>query len=199
MRQIAILIFCCFVLANCSKVETASDENARTNINETVSITPTASPTSKVVLLLKLIVAKVKLNSEQKKNLNESLPPKVREILEKAEEFEILAEVNNEPDGLRFEPNRVAKITDENTKKEILETFYYDASGGNFPSACYIPHHGIRATYQNKTVEVEICFQCSLFVVKSPFGKFEGGMADGNQKSEEVFNRIVQNQSVEIK
>lgn len=195
MRLFIILIFGSFLFVNCSKAKTASNENTQIISNKIASVSPTVEAT----LPLKSVVANVKLNSEQKKNLNESLPPEVREILEKAEKFEVLAEVDNEPDGLRFEPNRIAVITDEKDKKEILEAFYNDASGGNFPSACYIPHHSVRATYQKKMVEVEICFQCSLFVVKSPFGKFEGGMADGNQKSEELFNRIIQNQSVEIK
>lgn len=199
MRQIIIVIFCGFLFTNCSKVETTSTENNFIDPTPTVFVLPTASPSVETFVPLKAVVPKVNLSSEQKKNLEESLPLKVREILEKAEKFEILAEVDNKPDGLRFEPNRIAAIKNEKEKGEILEAFYLDASAGLNPSACYIPHHGIRATYRDKTVEVEICYQCHLFSVKSPFGKFDGGLPFENQKSEDILKRIIKNQSVEIK
>jgi len=197
MRQYAILILCGFILMSCAKIETASNENAQTNSNKIVSISPTIEANTS----LKPVTPKIKLNAEQRKYLNESLPPQVREILEKAEKFEVLAEVNlkDEEDGLNFEPNRIAEIANESDKKELLEAFYYDASDGRYPAACYIPHHGFRATHHGKTVEIEICSQCSKFYVKSPFGEFEGGIVRENPKSEAVFNRIIQNQSVEIK
>ncbi|HVE59591.1 MAG TPA: hypothetical protein VNB22_22465 [Pyrinomonadaceae bacterium] len=155
-----------------------TSENTQTNSNKTVS----AQPIVEKEILLKPVAPNVRFNAKRQKYLNEALPPKVREILEKAEKFEILAEVNNDPDGLDFEPNRVAVITDENEKKEVLETFYFDASEGDYPSACYIPHHKIRAVYQGKTVEIEICFECSKFYVESPFGKYDGGIIRENRK-----------------
>ena len=201
MQKIVVLIYCCIVLASCSKVETASNVTTQTDSSLTTSGIPTPTSTIEAVPALKPIVAKVKLNSKQRKNLNESLPPNVREILEKAEKFEVLAEVDLDDahDGLNFEPNRISFIRDEKDKKEILENFYYDASAGPNASACYIPHHGIRASYQGKTVEVEICFQCHLFSVNSSFGKFYGGLPYENVKSEELLNRLIQNQSVELK
>jgi len=194
MKQIAILIFC-LALANCAKVETAPTDANQNTPNKIVQV----SPTIEKEVLLKPITPNVKFNGEQQKNLNESLPKKVREILEKAEKFEILAEVDNEPDGLSFDPNRIAVVSDENDKKEILEAFYFDASDGDYPSACYIPHHKIRATFEGKTVEVEICYQCHLFTVKSPFGKFDGGIKRENQKSEKILNKIIEAKSVELK
>jgi hypothetical protein len=153
--------------------------------------------------LLKPVNPKVKLNSKQKKYLNESLPPPVREILEKAEKFEILAEVRErfdpKDDVRTFEPNRVIKPVSENDKKETLEAFYYDASNEDAPAICFEPRHKIRATYQEKTVEIEICFSCSRFIVTSSFGEFKGTIVRDNRKSEDFFNRIIQNQSVEIK
>lgn len=213
MKQSALLIFCFFILTNCAKVENASNENAQTNANKIAAVSPTIKDDANKIVSVSPLVgndkplepveAKVKLNSNQKKYLNESLPLQVREVLEKAEKFQVLAEVygenNNGDQGRQFEPNRIAVITDKKDKKEILESFYYDASAGPNPSACYIPHHGIRANYQGKTVEVEICFQCHLFSVNSSFGKFYGGLPYENVKSEELLNRLIQNQSVELK
>ncbi len=204
MRILIISIVCCFILTNCSKVETAVGENTQTYQSKEITTSPMIKKTVlpiEEVITLKPITSSVRLNSKQNKNLNESLPPKVREILEKAEKLEILAEVlgENDPDSMGFYPNRRAIITDEKDRKEVLETFYLDVSAGLTPSACYIPHHGIRATYKGKTVEVEICYQCHLFFVKSPFGKFDGGLAYENHKFEDVLNHIIQKQGVEIK
>lgn len=200
MRQAAVLIFCIFLFANCSKVETASSEMVQTNATPKPSVSPAAEINSS----LKPVVPNVKLNAKQKKYLNESLPPAVREILEKAEKFEVLAEVRGENeqfegDGRTFEPTRVAKIAAEQDKKEILEAFYKDASEVDSPAICYEPHHSIRATHQGKTVEVEICFSCSRFIVKGASGEFSGTIVRKNRKSEDVFNRIIESKSVELK
>jgi hypothetical protein len=199
MRPFIILILCGFLSASCSKVETVSTENIQITPTPTVA----TSPTIETVAPLKPVITKVKLNSEQKKYLDESLPPQVREVLEKAEKFEVLAEVRgeNENDGesMTFEPNHIAKIVKENDKKEILEAFYFDASRETGLSACYYPRHKLRAIYQGKTVEVEICFICAIFVVKGEFGHFEGTITRENRKSENVLNRIIKNQSVELK
>ncbi|HSK74200.1 MAG TPA: hypothetical protein VK892_21045 [Pyrinomonadaceae bacterium] len=177
-------------------MKTAANENLQSNWDEAITVSTAVQENTS----LKPVKPNVKLNSKQKKYLNESLPLKVREVLEKAEKFEIFAEVlgENGSDGMGFYPNRIAVITDENEKKEVLETFYLDASSRPYPSACYVPHHAIRATYQNKTVEIEICYQCKIFIVKGSFGDFSGGLPFENRKSEEVLNRIIQNKGVEL-
>lgn len=197
MRQYLILIFCSFLLISCSKVETAPKD-----FQENLTPSPTVSPTVKTKLL-KPITPNIKLNSKQKKYLDESLPLQVREILEKAENFEVLAEVRGKDEydgeGTTFEPNRIAEITDEDDKKEILETFYKDASTKDSPANCYEPHHSIRATYQGKTIKVEICFSCAKFYVKSEFGNFEGTIVRENRKSENLLNQIIESKSVKLK
>lgn len=197
MQRFIILIFCGILFISCTKVETATDEKTQTGL------IPNASPTVETNSPLKPVFPSVKLNSKQKKYLNDSLPTQIREVLEKAEKFEVLAEVRganeNDEDSWSVQPNRIAKITEENDKKEILEAFYHDASEQDAPAVCYEPHHLIRATFQDKTVEVEICFSCSRFIVKDASGKFKGTVVRENRKSEDVFNRIIQNQSIEIK
>lgn len=197
MKRLMILI-CALALVSCSKVETATNI-----IPIDLEKTPTVSPTAQENVSLKPVKPKVKLNAKQQKYLNETLPPKVREILEKAESFEILAEVRKEGEydgeGRTFEPNRIVKIADENSKKEILEAFYFDTSREDAPATCYLPHHSIRANYQGKTVEVEICFSCSRFIVRSEFGKFDGTIVREDRKSENLFNQIVESKSIEYK
>ncbi len=194
-----MLIFCCFLLVNCSKAETASNESGQTNSNKIVSVAPTIEPET----TLKPVTSKIKLSSKQKKYLNESLPPQVREILEKAETFEVLAEVweniEDDKDSRTFEPNRSLKVIDEKDKQEILEAFYFDASRGDSPAICFYPRHLISAIYEGKTVKIDICFSCSRFFVTSSFGEFEGTIVRENRKSEDFFDQMIKNKSVEIK
>lgn len=192
IKLLAILFFCCLLFVSCS-------EKTILDTDEKVSSDRLIVPTPEKQKKLSPVSPEVTLNAEQKKTLEESLPLKVREILEKAEDFEILAEVDNEPDGLSFEPNRFAKISDEQIKKGILEAFYFDASYGESPTACYIPHHSIRAAYQNKNVEIEICYQCRRFYVKSSFGNFNGGFDyEENRKSEKLLNQIIQSEGIKL-
>ncbi|HEX8396560.1 MAG TPA: hypothetical protein VF644_03995 [Pyrinomonadaceae bacterium] len=196
MLRFLILISICLTLVNCSKVETASEINT-----EAPNPTLTAQKSLETKRLLKPISVDVKLSSKRKKYLNYSLPPQVREVLEKAEKFEILAEdlgQDGRDEGMYFEPNRIARVSDENLKKEILEAFYSDAATDEPPAVCYIPHHSVRAEHQGKMVEIEICFECARFYVKSPFGEFKGTLVRENRQSEDVFTRVVKNQSVAI-
>lgn len=198
MRVFLILCFVVSLSAGCSTVKTASSEKVQAEPNRAAS---TVSPTPEAERPLKPVQPNVKLNARRQKYLDESLPPKAREILEKAERFEILAEVETPQfkDGsMNFEPNRIAVITGEDDKKAILEAFYSDAATDEPPASCYLPHHKIRAVYAGQTVEVEICFECSRFTVASQFGKFAGTLKRDDPKSEEIFNRIVETKGVEL-
>jgi hypothetical protein len=189
------LLFFCLILASCSKVETGSSESLPTNTNKMLS----ASPVVQETVPLKPVTPNLSLNFKRKKNLNASLPPQVREVLEKAETFEILADLSNiSRKSGNLVPDTLVTVKDENTKKNVLDKFYSDASTEEPPAICYEPRHGIRANYEGKTVEVEICFSCSRFVVKSSFGNFEGTIVRKNRKSEEFFEQIVKTQGIAI-
>jgi hypothetical protein len=190
------LLFFCLILASCSKVEPVLSENTQTNTNNTLS---DSKPVQETVPL-NSVTPNLSLNFKRKKYLNASLPPQIREILEKAETFEILADLSNiSREKGTLVPDTLVTVKDEKTKKEVLENFYSDASTEDSPAACYEPHHGIRVKYQDKTVEVEICFSCSRFIVKSSFGNFEGTIVRKNRKSEDFFEQIVKTQGIRIK
>lgn len=140
----------------------------------------------------------IKPNNRQTKELNKSLPPNVREVLENAEVFEILAEIERKNGKLvypvkeSFEPNIKAEISDSNLRKEILENFYRDVSKGSESANCWLPHHILRAKQGDKMVEIKICFSCSRFEGKSPFGEFSGTTGRGDEKTENLFNRMIE-------
>ena len=148
----------------------------------------------------------VKLDSRQSKSLDKSLPPNVREILENAEEFEILAEMEKKDgklvypmtEGFNIKPNIKAEISEANVRKEILENFYHDVAKVSEPANCWQPHHILRAKRGDKTIEMEICFSCSRFEGKGSFGEFSGTTGRGDEKTENLFNRLIETYGVEL-
>ena len=183
----------------CGSTQAIKIDNANQNTETPppVKVEPTSLPIK--------VSPNLKLSANQKKILDKSLPVDVREILENADKFEILAEVIKKDGKLAyplkedFKPNTEVEISDASLRKEILEAFYKDASSGESPSDCWLPHHILKAAQSDKTVEIEICFSCSRFEVKSSFGEFSGTFAHGDDpKSEAVFNRIIENYGVQI-
>jgi hypothetical protein len=197
MRVVFLFIAASMLIA-CARVETAPPESQPE---------PVASPTSSrtiifPLVILKPVVPEVKLNSQQKRYLNDSLPPDARRILESAESFEVFGEINkdesSETDSREFVPNTVARVTSERRKKEILEAFYFDAAHEDAPAVCYEPHHSLKATAKGKTVEIEICFSCSRFVVNGIEKKAWGTIVREKRKSEDLLTRILDESGVEI-
>ena len=184
----------------CNSTQAVSNNETNQNANLSESRVETKATPIKVSLELKL-------GDKQTKELDKSMPPNVRELLENAEEFEILAEVERKDgklsypitEGFNIKPNIKAEISDANIRKEILENFYRDVAKGSGPANCWQPHHILRAKRGDKTVEMEICFSCSKFEGKGSFGEFSGTTGRGDEKTEKLFNRIIETQGVEIK
>jgi hypothetical protein len=95
------------------------------------------------------------------------IPATAKAILEQAEEFELLSldpkDWPSVKDG--FHGCRVlgkVTITDAKLRQQLVQAFEqgvteYKGSGVK----CNFPRHGIRVTYQGKTVDFLICFQCA--------------------------------------
>ena len=139
------------------------------------------------------------LNKKQKRELDSTLPPRVREVLEKADVLEIRGLSSEEKAGIGWYPDVHAILSTEADRKELLSAFYYDASAGPNPSACFIPRHSLRATYKGKTVEVIICYQCHLFSVQGDFGEIDGGMYLEGSAAHRIFHKIMSEKGEPIK
>jgi len=191
MAKLSPLLLACLALTSCAGGESRLQSNGMST-----SATSTPVPTRPSPILLKPVKPDPALSRKQKLYLDQSIPLDVRSILENAESFEILAEVDrderSESDILTFEPNRIAQIPTDEMKKQVLEAFYSDAANEDSPANCYEPHHSMRATYQGKMVEIEICFACAQFFVKTDLAKnLQGTIVRDGRKSEELFLRIV--------
>ena len=114
----------------------------------------------------------------------------MREVLERSEALEVLGLSSEDHAGIGWEPDVRVEAPPEG-RANLLKAFYYDASAGPNPSACFIPRHGLRATYNGKTVEVIICFQCHLFSVRGDLGKYSGGVYRDGSASHNLFEQLL--------
>ena len=199
--RVVFLIFAFCLATACERIETAGDEGH----SSVVALSPTATPSSVPLTPsapLKPVVPQVKFGSKERAYLDESLPLEARRILETAESFEVFAEINkdetSETDSRTFVPNRVVTIRTEKQKKEILEAFYFDAAHEDSPAVCYEPHHSLKATANGKTVEIEICYDCSRFEVKGLATRFWGTIVREDRKSEDLLTTITQESATDI-
>ncbi|HZH34115.1 MAG TPA: hypothetical protein VEX64_04695 [Pyrinomonadaceae bacterium] len=81
-----------------------------------------------------------------------------------------------------------------------MEAYYADIANPGSSAACWLPNHKLIAERGEEKVEIEICYMCSRFAGKSSSGKFDGSFKHETvPQSENVLNRILLNQGVEIK
>ena len=180
MRVIAFLIFACFLSA-CGSDRDFAD-----------AVPPVREFPTPIAGLPTIEKREVEpLDRKQQKELDATLPPKIREVLEKAEKFEVLGLSSDERKGISWKPDVKVEVPLGGKRARLLNAFYFDASAGPNPSACFIPRHGIRATYRGKTVEVIICFECHVFAVKGDLGEFDGGVYRDGSASRELFEEIL--------
>ena len=193
MKNIAFLFLISIAFANCKGIESqqVSNSNVKTKTNS-----------AKVETTPKIETPLEPLTQKQKQKLDERIPPKVREILDKADEIYIYYNIDKKNNGLRGlgygnVPNAGATVSDASLKKQFLDSFYYDASSNDSGAMCYTPRHKITAKYNGKTVEIDVCYQCKNFKGKSSYGTFGGGLAY-EDKSSSIVNEIIEKYGTDI-
>lgn len=112
--------------------------------------------------------------------LDDGLPKKVRDVLERAGEIEAFSISSN--------PKKVV-ITDVAAKSELLDAFYAGVVEPAHMAGCFKPHHGIRAKHGGDEIEIKICFECKNFWGHSHReGRFTGRIGPS---PEATFNRVL--------
>lgn len=131
-----------------------------------------------------------------------SLPLNVKEFLKTADKIELIADADKKDGKIVYRGDMIkneslkATITDEQTKKKIIESVSSDL-GGNGDAICFLPNHILRATKGNQTVEVEICYQCNRIEIKGSLGESSGGLSSNS--SEQVLNQLLLDKGIETK
>ena len=188
-----ILIFT--ILISCKSTQTVSSPVVETQVEKTPE-TMQVDETLKIAL--------ENLTKEQREKLNERIPQKVREILDNAEELEILSLVANQQSdkqvnldiGYPFIANKTARITDKKLINNLLNAIYLDGTTDERISGCWTPHHGLRVNHKGKTVTLGICYHCGHFHGKSPSGKFGGAIGDENSLA--IFDSIIEKYGADV-
>ncbi len=197
MKNIVSFFLIITAFAGCKSVESQQVSNLDIK---------TESNLAKVQTTPKIETPLEPLTRKQKQKLNEKIPPKVREILEKADEIYIYYNINKKTNGLRGLgqgmgytniPNAGATISDAALKKRFLDSFYYDATSEDSGMMCFTPRHKIVAKYNDKNVEIDVCYECKNFQGNSSVGNFAGGLAYEN-KSSAIVNEIVERYGTDL-
>jgi hypothetical protein len=142
----------------------------------------------------------VSSSSSSPNNFDKSLPPKVREALENADEFEIwtLDENLEYPSAFikfhigsfEISGNKLTKVAKDETRTQLLEGFYDDVKTGGAEAACFKPHHTIIVDYNDQEIAIAICFHCGKFVGNistKQVGQISGGKTKKEKLKGELF------------
>src|SRR5262245_16210456 len=95
------------------------------------------------------------------------LPAAVKEILEKAEQIELLSldpKAKKENTENAFHSWKVlgkTTIKEKEDRTKVLNAVHKGiADNKGLAALCFIPRHGLRASHGGKTAELIICFEC---------------------------------------
>ena len=192
MKSFALVFLSVMLFVGCRNGESqrATNSNPETETNSSVDI-----PSSKN--------QEDGLTKEQTQRLDRRIPPKIREILDKAEEITISYNVDKDTmqlNVLMFKtvPNADVKVSDPALKKQLLDSFYSDAASNSNGAACFSPRHRLNAKYKTQTVELNICYECSNFRGESSSKNFGGGL-DYQSKSSAVLDAIIEKYGAKFK
>jgi hypothetical protein len=133
-----------------------------------------------------------------------------REMLEKAEKFELLSldpSPSKEKPKEQFHGKKVLGVTvikDAKTRKQLIETLKKGIEENarlNPPGVpkdamvlanCFEPRHGIRLTDKDKTVDLVICFHCLQIQVYVDGFRLQGGLMPTTKAQQGVFDKVLQ-------
>ena len=109
------------------------------------------------------------------RTINAALPGNSRYVLEHSQQL-ILYSLDPDAEFEKGHDERKAfvfygvrgklVITDPTVKAKIITALYQSiTSRHSHPASCFVPHHGIRAVWQQQVVDIPICFDCNNMVV----------------------------------
>jgi hypothetical protein len=155
-------------------------------------------------------------------DLKDLILSKTKEVLGKADNFEVwfydrkvqeismLKElsasvlqklnVKFDSDYLEFSANKVAKNINKTLQKELVEAFFRDVEKGGEIARCFIPHHGIKADFENNSVEIAICYRCSLYRGEISGKKFSGAFPEEElSETKKIFDEVIEKYGVDVR
>lgn len=65
-------------------------------------------------------------------------------------------------------------------------------------ASCFNPHHGLRATYKNQTVDLIVCFSCGTSYFYVGEERLPTAVAPDSRDAEKVWNRVLESAGVDL-
>ena len=129
------------------------------------------------------------------------LPAEAATILAKATELELYSIVPSFTKSDAKDAFRGYEVLGKTTvkgagKKDLVAAFKKGLDGQIDPAACFNPRHGIRATYDGKSVDLVICFECAQFKVFLDKGDKGTGLLI-NAKPQVAFDKVLKDAGIE--
>lgn len=129
---------------------------------------------------------------------NEGVPSHLIEFLKESENFEVWfydedlgSNYNFESEYIDFQANKKVFNLTERLKSQLLTTLFQDFEKGGEASRCWIPHHGIRAIYNEQLIEIAVCFMCGWFRGQISEERFYGTFPNEEEsQSKAIFDEV---------
>lgn len=132
--------------------------------------------------------------------LQKFLPADTRKVFENATTWTLFS---LEPEPQKHEKSREqfhdfdilgeTAIADKATRSCLQQALYgaianYSGDG----ASCFNPHHGLRATYKNRTVDLILCFDCGTSYFYIGDKRYDAFVATNSRDSSKVFDRVLE-------
>lgn len=129
---------------------------------------------------------------------NEGVPNGLIDFLSNSEFFEVwVCDENSEcqysfnSEYLDFQANNIKKDLSEKSKDILISALFYDFEKGGDASRCWTPHHGIKAIFDGKPIEIAVCYMCGWFRGQILDERFYGTFPSEEQsQSKAIFDEI---------
>lgn len=131
---------------------------------------------------------------------SQAFPNNLSEILQNAETFEawFLEEESDEErfyfqsEYAEFEANQKKTNISEENRNQLIAALINDIEKGGDLARCWIPHHGIKAVYNNQLIEIAVCYMCSQCRAQiNDETVFTTFPSETESESKAVFDRIL--------
>jgi hypothetical protein len=157
----------------------------------------------RIMMTAALFLTAARSDAAEKDN---KLPDKAKAVLEKADSWELFSldprfEADRPKDG-GFHGWKVlgkTEVKDAKTREQLLASLtkgIADSDGNG--AKCFDPRHGIRAKFDNQSVDVVICFECSWVYVFYNGGNNREGTAVTTRTPQDAFDKVLKDAKVPL-
>lgn len=135
--------------------------------------------------------------------LQKFYPADTRKVFENAPTWTLFSIETRSPFGLKntFHGHRIfgqTVVSDAKTRARLQKALYGAVANSGDVASCFNPHHGVRATYKNQTVDLIVCFSCGTSYFYIGEKQFPTSVAFDSRDSNNVWDRVLESADVAL-